>query len=66
MNVASTVNVLKLASDVLLFLPGHDLTSFVEEIGIIERVVSLVGHERIECLLADRDFGNLNFSSGCK
>lgn len=43
------------------FLPGHDITSFVEEIGILERVVSMVGRERIECLLADREFGNSNF-----
>lgn len=43
------------------FLPGHDITSFVEEIGIMERVVSLVGRERIGCLLADREFGNSNF-----
>ncbi|WP_289755555.1 hypothetical protein, partial [uncultured Duncaniella sp.] len=43
------------------FLPAHDITSFVEEIGIMERVVSLIGHGRIECLLADREFGNSNF-----
>lgn len=43
------------------FLPGHDITSFVEEIGIMERVVSMMGRERIECLLADREFGNSNF-----
>ena len=43
------------------FLPGHDITSFVEEIEIMERVVSLIGRERIECLLADREFGNSNF-----
>lgn len=45
----------------LTFLPGHDITSFVEEIGIMERVVSMIGRERIECLLADREFGNANF-----
>ena len=44
-----------------VFLPGHDITSFVDEIGIMESVVSLVGRERIECLLADREFGNTNF-----
>lgn len=43
------------------FLPGHDITSFVEEIVIMERGVSLIGRERIECLLADREFGNSNF-----
>ena len=35
----------------LSFLPGHDITGFVEEIGIMERVVSLIGRERIECLV---------------
>lgn len=45
----------------LAFLPGYDITSFVEEIEIMERVVSLVGRERIECLLADREFGNASF-----
>lgn len=44
-----------------LFLPGADITSFVEEIEIMERVVSIVGRQRIECLLADREFGNTNF-----
>lgn len=43
------------------FLPGHDITSFVDEIEIMERIVSLVGRGRIECLLADREFGNGNF-----
>jgi len=43
------------------FLPGHDITSFVEEIVIMERGISLIGRERIECLLADREFGNSNF-----
>lgn len=43
------------------FLPGHDITSFVDEIEIMERVVSLLGRERIECLLADREFGNSRF-----
>lgn len=43
------------------FLPGHDITSFVEEISVMESVVSLMGRERIECLLADREFGNGNF-----
>lgn len=43
------------------FLPGHDITSFVDEIEIMERVVPLIGRERIECLLADREFGNANF-----
>lgn len=37
-----------------VFFPGHDITSFVDEIGMMESVVSLVGRERIECLLADR------------
>ena len=44
-----------------LFLPGADITSFVEEIQIMESVVSIVGRQRIECLLADREFGNTNF-----
>lgn len=43
------------------FLPGHDITSFVDEIEIMERVVPLIGRERVECLLADREFGNANF-----
>lgn len=43
------------------FLPGHDITSFVDEIGIMENVVSIMGRRRIECLLADREFGNSNF-----
>ena len=43
------------------FLPDHDITSFVEEIEMMERVVSLVGRGRSECLLADREFGNGNF-----
>lgn len=45
----------------LAFLPGYEITSFVEEIEIMERVVSLLGRERIECLLADREFGNSRF-----
>lgn len=45
----------------LAFLPGHDITSFVDEIEVMERVVSLIGRESIECLLADREFGNSNF-----
>ena len=44
-----------------MFLPGADITSFVDEIEIMENVVSVVGRERIECLLADREFGNSNF-----
>ena len=44
-----------------LFLPGADITSFVEEIEIMESVISIVGRQRIECLLADREFGNTNF-----
>ena len=44
-----------------LFLPGADITSFVEEIEIMESVVSIIGRQRIECLLADREFGNTNF-----
>lgn len=44
-----------------LFLPNADITSFVEEIRIMESVVSIVGRQRIECLLADREFGNANF-----
>ena len=43
------------------YLPGYEITSFVEEIEIMERVVSLLGRERIECLLADREFGNSKF-----
>ena len=43
------------------FLPGHDITNFAEEIGMMESVVSIVGRGRIECLLADREFGNGNF-----
>ena len=43
------------------FLPGYEITSFVEEIEIMERVVSLLGRGRIECLLADREFGNSKF-----
>lgn len=43
------------------FLPGQDITSFVDEIGIMENVVSIMGRRRIECLLADREFGNSNF-----
>ncbi len=43
------------------FLPGHDITSFVDEIGIMENVVSIMGRRRNECLLADREFGNSNF-----
>lgn len=43
------------------FLPGYEITSFVEEIEIMERVVSLIGRGRIECLLADREFGNSKF-----
>ena len=43
------------------FLPGYEITSFVEEIEIMERVVSLLGRDRIECLLADREFGNSKF-----
>ena len=43
------------------FLPTRVITSFVEEIGIMERVVSLIGHGRIECLLADREFDNSDF-----
>lgn len=43
------------------FLPDLDITSFVEEIGIMERFVSMIGHDRIECLLADHEFGNSNF-----
>ena len=44
-----------------LFLPGADITSFVEEIDIMESVVSIMGRGRVECLLADREFGNTNF-----
>ena len=44
-----------------LYLPGADITSFVEEIQIMESVVSIVGRQRIECLLADRESGNMNF-----
>lgn len=43
------------------FLPGYEITSFVEEIEIMERVVSMLGSGRIECLLADREFGNSRF-----
>ena len=43
------------------FLPGYEITSFVEEIEIMESVVSLLGRGRIECLLADREFGNAKF-----
>lgn len=43
------------------FLPGREITNFTDEIGIMERVVSLLGAGRIECLLADREFGNGNF-----
>lgn len=43
------------------FLPNRDITGFVDEISIMERVVSLMGRGRIECLLADREFGNGNF-----
>lgn len=44
-----------------MFLPGANITSFVEEIEIMESVVSVVGRQRIECLLADREFGNTRF-----
>lgn len=44
-----------------MFLPGAAITSFVEEIEIMESVVSVVGRQRIECLLADREFGNTRF-----
>ena len=44
-----------------MFLPGHDITNFVEEIEITESVIDIVGRDRIECLLADREFGNGNF-----
>ena len=44
------------------FLPDRDITSFVDEISIMESVVSLIGNGRIECLLADREFGNGNFA----
>ena len=43
------------------FLPGREITDFTDEIGIMERVASLLGKDRIECLLADREFGNGNF-----
>lgn len=43
------------------FLPGYEITSFIEEIEIMERVVSLLGRGRVECLLADREFGNSKF-----
>lgn len=43
------------------FLPGREITDFTDEICIMERVVSLLGAGRIECLLADREFGNGNF-----
>lgn len=44
-----------------LFLPGADITSFVEEIEIMESVVSIIGRGRVKCLVADREFGNTNF-----
>lgn len=44
-----------------MFLPGADITSFVDEIEIMESVVSIVGRQRIGCLLADREFGNTRF-----
>lgn len=44
-----------------LFLPGADITSFVEETEIMESVVSIIGRGRVECLIADREFGNTNF-----
>lgn len=43
------------------FLPGREITDFTDEICIMERVVSLLGAARVECLLADREFGNGNF-----
>ena len=35
-----------------MFLPGYDITSFVEEIEIMESVIDIVGRDRIECPLA--------------
>lgn len=43
------------------FLPGREITDFTDEISIMERAISLLGEGRIECLLADREFGNGNF-----
>ncbi len=43
------------------FLPGADITSFVDEIETMESVISILGINRVECLLADREFGNTMF-----
>ena len=43
------------------FLPGADITSFVEETETMESVISILGIQRVECLLANRKFGNALF-----
>lgn len=42
-------------------LPGNTSSCFIDEIELMEHVISVLRTESIKCLVADREFGNTNF-----